>query len=79
MCPLANAIISSERSGSPLDDLLDHQGIEARAALRRSAEERARRLPIVLLLPTVTCVLPAFVLVTVVPVVVGAFGRVSIG
>ena len=39
---------------------------------RRRAEEAARRLPVQLLFPLVLCVLPAFVLLAVVPLLLAA-------
>ena len=39
---------------------------------RRQAEEAARTLPIKLCFPLVCCVLPAFVLLTIAPLVAGA-------
>ena len=45
---------------------------EARLDRRRRAEARARRVPVLLLFPLVLCVLPAFGLLTVVPLLVGS-------
>ena len=47
------------------------QDVEARAERRRQAEIAARRVPVRLLGPLVVCVLPAFVLVALVPTLVG--------
>jgi hypothetical protein len=49
-----------------------------RAALRRAAEARARRLPVALLLPLICCVLPSFALLTIVPVLVTGVTRLHI-
>ena len=56
----------------PLVPGLERAGLELRLARRRRAEEAARRLPVRLLAPLLTCVLPAFVLLTVVPLLVAA-------
>jgi tight adherence protein C len=45
---------------------------EVRAERRRRAEAAARRVPVKLLFPLVLCVLPAFGLLTVVPLLAGA-------
>jgi tight adherence protein C len=70
--PLAAALLASERYGAPLAESLDRVAREARLERRRGAEERARRVPVLLLFPLVLCVLPAFALLTVVPLLVGS-------
>ncbi len=69
---LAAALIDAERYGTPLARALDGLALEARALRRRRAEEAARRLPITLLFPLVLCVLPAFALLTVIPLLAGS-------
>jgi len=76
--PLVAALIASERFGSPITESLARLGAESRADRRRRAEAAARRLPVVLLFPLVVCVLPAFLLVTVVPVVVDTFSTFDV-
>ena len=70
--PLVDVLLASERYGVPLSDSLDRVAREARLERRRRAEERARRLPVLLLFPLVLCVLPAFGFLTVVPLLVGS-------
>lgn len=70
--PLVGVLVTSERYGVPLGDGLERVAREARLERRRRAEERARRLPVLLLFPLVLCVLPAFGLLTVVPLLVGS-------
>jgi len=70
--PLVGVLAASERYGVPLGEGLDRVAREARLDRRRRAEERARRLPVLLLFPLVLCVLPAFGLLTVVPLLVGS-------
>lgn len=70
--PLVGVLLASERYGAPLGESLDRLAREARLERRRRAEERARRVPVLLLFPLVLCVLPAFGLLTVVPLLVGA-------
>jgi tight adherence protein C len=59
--------------GAPLAPALDRLADELRADRRRHAEAAARRLPVRLLFPLVCCALPALVLLSVVPLLVGTF------
>jgi tight adherence protein C len=70
--PLAAALLASERYGAPLGPGLDRLADDVRRRRRRAAEEAARRLPVKLLFPLVTCTLPAFALLTVAPLIAGA-------
>jgi Flp pilus assembly protein TadB len=71
--PLAEALRTSARLGSPAAPALARLAAEVRADFRRSAEARARTVPVRLVFPLVACVLPAFALLTVVPAVLGGF------
>lgn len=66
---LVATLVDGARYGTPIGPALDRLAADARASERRRAEERARRVPVLLLFPLVTCVLPAFGLLTVVPLV----------
>lgn len=74
-CPEADSLCSAlgaaAESGTPLLPTLSRLADEARAAHRRAGEAAARRLPVVLLFPLIGCALPAFVLLTVVPLLAG--------
>ena len=72
IAPLVAALTTGDRMGSPLRRTLVELGVQARVDRRRRAEEAARRLPVTLLFPLVCCTLPAFGLLTVVPLVVGS-------
>jgi tight adherence protein C len=67
--PLTDALRTSARLGTPAAPALSRLGAEVRADVRRRAEARARTVPVRLCFPLVICVLPAFALLTVVPVV----------
>jgi Flp pilus assembly protein TadB len=69
--PLVRVLVSAERDGAPLAEPLERVSEHARDVRRRRAEESARRVPVRLLFPLVACVLPAFVLLTVVPLLAG--------
>jgi tight adherence protein C len=75
---LADALAEHERYGTPLVPALGRVGIEARARRRRRAEEAARRLPVTLLFPLVLTTFPAFVLLTIVPLLAGSLGSLSL-
>jgi tight adherence protein C len=70
--PLVDALAQHDRYGTPLGPALDRVAIESRARRRRRAEEAARRLPVTLLFPLVLTTFPAFVLLTIVPLLAGS-------
>ena len=70
--PLAAALAACERYGAPIGPTLATVAAEARDAERRRTEQAARRLPVLLLFPLVLCVLPAFALLTVAPLLADA-------
>ncbi len=74
---LTEALAASDRYGAPVGDALDRLAVEERANLRRAAETRARAAPVRLLFPLVLLVLPAFGLLTVVPVLLTGLGGAS--
>jgi tight adherence protein C len=73
--PLCDALLASDRLGAPVGDALARLAAEERAALRRRAEAHARKIPVRLLFPLVFLVLPAFVLLTVVPGLAAGLSR----
>lgn len=66
---LVRPLIDALRYGSALGPTLERAAAVARAERRRQAESAARRVPLQLLFPLTLCVLPAFVLLTIVPTV----------
>lgn len=70
--PLTGALLLGWRQGGSVGLLLARLTSEANASRRRLADLRARRLPVLLLLPLVVFTLPAVIVGTVVPVVVVA-------
>jgi pilus assembly protein TadC len=73
--PLADALLATDRLGVPVGPVLARLADDDRTALRRAAEAHARRIPVRLLFPLVFLVLPAFVLLTVVPGLAAGLGR----
>jgi pilus assembly protein TadC len=75
LAPMADVLLASAELGAPATDALVRLADDARAAVRRRAETRARVLPVKLLFPLVFLVLPAFGLLTVAPALLSAFAR----
>jgi tight adherence protein C len=71
------AMSGAARDGLPLAPVLDRLTDEANASRRRNGEAAARRLPVRLSFPLVTCTLPSFVLLAIAPAVLGALSTVS--
>lgn len=69
---LAHVLADHLRYGTALAPELDRLGLELRLLRRRRAEEDARRVPVRLLAPLVTCTLPAFAVLTVVPLLLAS-------
>jgi tight adherence protein C len=70
--PLAGVLARCERYGTPALPALRRLADEVRIQRQRRAEAAARRVPVTLLFPLVVCILPAFALLTMAPLVAGA-------
>ena len=70
--PMLALLASSERSGAPVAAPLVRLAAATRAQSRRQAMARSRTVPVRLLFPLVFLVLPAFLLLTVAPVVLAS-------
>lgn len=70
---LASTLSGSDRFGVPVADALESFSDELRGRRRRAAEEQARKAPVKMLFPLIICILPAFVLLTIVPLLLGTF------
>lgn len=68
---LANTMLLADRTGAAAATALRRAAVDERAARRRRAQVAARRLGVQLVLPLGLATLPAFVLLGVVPVVLG--------
>ncbi|HET9770104.1 MAG TPA: type II secretion system F family protein [Acidimicrobiia bacterium] len=69
LAPVLALLASGERSGTAVGPALTGQAVSIRARARRRAMARARTIPVRLLFPLVFLVLPAFLVLTVAPVV----------
>jgi tight adherence protein C len=74
---LTSALHAAERYGSPLSETLAQLVQETRFDQERRAEQSARRLSVQLLFPVAGCILPAFALLTVAPLLAGSFGTLA--
>lgn len=76
--PLVTALRWAEHHGTPLGPALELLARDLRLARRRHAEELVRRVPVKLIFPLVLCTLPAFALLTVVPLMAGSLGSLHL-
>jgi tight adherence protein C len=74
---LADVIATSDRHGLPLGPVLDQLTNEIRATRRRLDQADARKLPVRLSFPLVTCTLPSFVLLAIAPAVIAALSSLG--
>lgn len=70
---LVSTLNNAERFGTPLASALEEFAGEIRRKRRVAAEERARRAPVKMLFPLVFLILPGFILLTLVPLLLGTF------
>lgn len=76
--PLVEALDAGHRLGVPLDDVVERLADDARSARQQVLERSARELTIELSLPLVVCVLPSFLVLVIVPTLVGTLSRLDI-
>jgi Type II secretion system (T2SS), protein F len=69
--PLARAMLLAQLSGAPAADVVARAAVDVREARRQRAELAAARLGVRLVLPLGLAILPGFVLLSVVPIVLG--------
>jgi len=70
--PLVDSLSAADRYGLPLAPVLERLSLEARQQRRRDSDAAARELPVRLAIPLVLCTLPSFVLLAIVPLLLGA-------
>ncbi len=74
LAPAARALARASDGGAPVAAAVSRLAAEVRAEGRSAAEQAARRVGVLAVAPLGLCFLPAFVLLGVVPVVVGLAG-----
>ena len=74
---MVGVLENAERFGTQVSASLESFAHEVRSRRRRSAEEQARRAPIKILFPLVFFILPAFVLLSVVPLMLSTFSSLG--
>lgn len=70
---LVRALVQSDKLGVPLSATLELQANEIRIARRQAAEERAMKLPVKILLPTMLCMLPALMAIVLGPAMLNVY------
>jgi Flp pilus assembly protein TadB len=76
--PLVDSLSAADRYGLPLAPVLERLSFEARQQRRRDTDAAARELPVRLAVPLVLCTLPSFVLLAIVPLLLGALSSLHI-
>jgi len=71
LAAIADLATFSRRAGAPLGELARTEAAEQRARARAAARETAEALGVRLMLPLGACILPAFLLIGVVPMLIG--------
>ncbi len=73
LAPLARAFARAARSGTAVTTTLEHAARELRQARRWSEQEKARSVGVRTAAPLGLCFMPAFIVLGVVPTVIGTF------
>lgn len=76
--PLVDALDAGHRLGVPLDDVVERLSHDARASRQRLLDRSARELTVELSMPLVVCVLPSFLVLVIVPTLIGTLSRLDI-
>jgi pilus assembly protein TadC len=74
LAPAARLLARAAEGGAPVADTVARLAADARAVARAEGEQAARRVGVLVVAPLGLCFLPAFVLLGVVPVVLGLAG-----
>lgn len=77
LAPLGRTLSRAHETGAPVLESVDRLADELDAELRASAETRARTVGVKAALPLGLCLLPAFLLLGIVPLAAGLLGQVT--
>jgi tight adherence protein C len=70
---MVTALLQAQKHGVPLAETLRIQSSEMRLKRKQRTEEKAAKLTVKMLFPIVACFMPVFIIVTVVPALLGVF------
>ena len=71
----AKAVVQAEQYGISISSVVRTQAKEMRLSRRMRAEERAQKVPVKILLPLMSCILPVLFVIVLGPAVVSAYAR----
>jgi Flp pilus assembly protein TadB len=71
-------ILSADRDGLPIVNLIDRLSEEARRQRQRDTDIRIRQIPARLTFPLVFCILPSFIVLTMFPIVSSSFSSLQL-
>lgn len=77
LAPLARTVARATRSGAPIADAVERLSVDLAARRRADQEDRARSVGVRAALPLGLCLLPAFLLLGIVPLVAALFGELT--
>jgi tight adherence protein B len=75
---MAGLVLLSREAGAPLGELARSDAVEARATARAAAQYTAERLAVRLMMPLGACILPSFLLLGVVPMLIGLLSSTAL-
>lgn len=76
--PLGRALVRAHHSGTPVVPAVERLAEELARAARAEVEDRARRVGVKAAVPLGVCLLPAFILLGIVPIVAGLLSNLGI-
>jgi tight adherence protein C len=70
---LVSALIQAQKHGVPIAETLRIQAAELRLKRTQRTEEKAAKLTVTMLFPIILCFMPVFMIITIVPALIGLF------
>jgi len=64
---VVQALVQADTLGVPIADVLTEQGKEMRTKRRQRAEEKAQKVTVKIIFPTLVCIFPALMIVVIAP------------